>query len=453
MQVIAATPFGRRAMTLAMLESQIEADGLDPDQSVDKWKIFRALCEARSVFGVGDRALAVLNALLSFHPEARLDASGGLVVFPSNAQLSIRAHGMAPATLRRHIADLVDAGLVIRRDSPNGKRYARKDAEGEIADAFGFSLAPLVARSAEIEAAAAEIRAEQAALRQIRERISLCRRDIAKLIGAGLDAGVPADWEGLHLEFRARVAAIPRRASLETLASLADELDMLRAEVLNILENMVNSRKTSASESQAERLIQNSNTNPHLESEPSFETKQEAPERKSRDGERVELPLEEEEGEGAPADGITGRAAEPAPGDIRRPPAGSGDRSGTGSARNPGAGLRPFPLGLVLQACPDIANYAPGGAIGNWRELMATATVVRSMLGVSPSAYEEACAVMGPENAATVMACILERAGHINSAGGYLRDLTRRAEQGAFAIGPMLMALAKSHAGTVRRTG
>jgi hypothetical protein len=74
---------------------------------------------------------------------------------------------------------------------------------------------------------------------------------------------------------------------------------------------------------------------------------------------------------------------------------------------------------------------------------MSAAVVVRSMLGVSPSAYEEACAGMGPENAATVIACILERGGHINSPGGYLRDLTRRTERGEFAIGPMLMALVR----------
>lgn len=39
---------------------------------------------------------------------------------------------------------------------------------------------------------------------------------------------------------------------------------------------------------------------------------------------------------------------------------------------------------------------------------MGAAVVVRSMLGVSPSAYEEACGAMGPENAAVAMACILE---------------------------------------------
>ncbi|MGO8308640.1 replication initiation protein RepC, partial [Rhizobium ruizarguesonis] len=54
----------------------------------------------------------------------------------------------------------------------------------------------------------------------------------------------------------------------------------------------------------------------------------------------------------------------------------------------------------VLQACPGILDYGPGGTIGNWRDLMSAAVVVRSMLGVSPPAYEEACSGMGPENAA-----------------------------------------------------
>lgn len=79
--------------------------------------------------------------------------------------------------------------------------------------------------------------------------------------------------------------------------------------------------------------------------------------------------------------------------------------------------------------------------MGDWRDLMSAAVVVRSMLGVSPSAYQEACETMGPENAAVAIACILERAAHINSAGGYLRDLTSRAARGEFSLGPMMMAL------------
>ena len=430
MDVIATTPFGRRPMTLGMLATQLDAGEIDRDKVIDKWKIFRALCEARAVLDIGDRALAVLSALLSFHPGTMLGEEQGLVVFPSNAQLSIRAHGMAPATLRRHLADLVRAGLIIRRDSPNGKRYARKGAEGAIEQAFGFSLAPLVARAEEIEAAAALIRAEQEELRLTRERISLCRRDIAKLIETGMEEGVSANWEMRFLDFRTLVRGIQRNASLDALEQALLSLGQLRSEILNTLEKTVISRKISANESQIERHIQNSNTKLHSESEPRFETKQGAPQvdEPNRWNAPKELTIEkidrlerefDEAGGGAPT--ITT--------------------------------LRPFPLGLVLQACPEIVDYGPGGAVGNWRDLMSAAIVVRSMLGVSPSAYQEACEVMGPENAATVMACILEKAGHINSAGGYLRDLTRRAGKGEFGIGPMLMALAKANLPARRKTG
>jgi len=42
---------------------------------------------------------------------------------------------------------------------------------------------------------------------------------------------------------------------------------------------------------------------------------------------------------------------------------------------------------MVLSACPDIVDYAKGG-IANWRDFLATAAVVRPMLGISPSAWE-----------------------------------------------------------------
>ena len=159
-----------------------------------KWQVFRAICTAKARIGVSERALAVLDALLSFHPETALTGDG-LIVFPSNQQLALRAHGMAPATLRRHLAALVDCGLIIRRDSPNGKRYARKGRGGTIEMAFGFDLSPLVARAEEFEAWAEDVRAEERALRLVRERITLCRRDIAKMIATG-DRGGRADPQG-----------------------------------------------------------------------------------------------------------------------------------------------------------------------------------------------------------------------------------------------------------------
>ena len=72
------------------------------------------------------------------------------------------------------------------------------------------------------------------------------------------------------------------------------------------------------------------------------------------------------------------------------------------------AGEAVFPLGMVLDACPDIVDYSRGG-ISNWRDLVAAACVVRAALGVSPSAWEEAQTILGEKSAAIVIAAILQR--------------------------------------------
>ncbi|TJV46247.1 MAG: replication initiation protein RepC [Mesorhizobium sp.] len=397
---IATTPFGRRPMSLAMLAAQNESREIPKGRVVDKWQIYRNLCEGKSVVGIGDRALAVLNALLSFYPDSELSEENDLIVFPSNAQLSLRAHGMPDATLRRHLAALVDGGLIIRRDSPNGKRYARKGRGGEIEEAFGFSLAPLLARAFEFEAAAERVRAGNRALRLMRERITLHRRDIHKLIEAAVDDAVPGDWGGLWKRFRGIVEAIPRRACTVELEPIVADLAALHDEVDKVLEIHMNSTNPSANDSQNERQQSDSNTDSTFEFEPALE----------KSGATVE----------------PRRAADEKP--------------------------KGYPIGLVLKACPEITDYAADG-IANWRDLMITAAQVRGYLGVSPSAYEEACHVMGQEVAAIVIACILQRAQHINSAGGYLRVLTEKARAGQFSVGPMLMAALKANGAAVRMTG
>ncbi|NTI46105.1 plasmid replication protein RepC [Rhizobium rhizogenes] len=430
------TPFGRRPMTLGMLASQKLTREIDPAKSVDKWKIYRALCEAKPLLGVTDRALAVLNALLSFYPKNELSEENGLVVFPSNAQLSLRSHGMAEQTIRRHLAALVEAGLLIRKDSPNGKRYARRGREGEVSEAFGFSLAPLLSRAEEIEHLAATVAAERLHIQQLRERISLYRRDIVKLIETALAEQIRGDWQGIHTGFRSLIEDLPRFPTTEALENLLDELVILRDDIVIQLEMQLKTQKQGGNPYQNERHIQNSNPESITELEPSFETKQGAP--------TVDKP-----------DLVTVPTARKA--DVSVRPRQVGRRKSTdgeaGANAEDRGDLKSFPLGLVLQACPQIADYGPGGAIGSWRDLLSAAVVVRTMLNVSPSAYQDACLAMGPENAATVMACILERGGHINSAGGYLRDLTRRTEKGQFAIGPMLMSLVRANAPTGRRTG
>lgn len=391
------TPFGRRPMTLALVKRQVETEQTEPARPIDKWRVFRDVGDARSRLGLQDRALAVLNALLSFYPATELCHDKNLIVFPSNAQLSARSNGIAGTTLRKCLGMLVEAGVIIRKDSPNGKRYARKGDEGNIEDAYGFSLAPLIVRASEFAALAQDVAAEQRRFRIAKDRLTILRRDVRKLISVGTEENLPGDWVAAEECFVEIVGRFARRPTLKDLAASLDEMSLLHEEVSRMLETLEETKKNDGNDIAFGCHIQNSNTESYIELEPSFEKKQ------REKSEPTKLPERKREPEA-------------------------------------------FQLSMVLRACPEIASFGPGGSIGSWRELMSAAVTVRSMLGVSPSAYEECCEVMGQAGAAIAIGCIYERAGHINSAGGYLRDLTAKARRGEFSLGPMLFAQLRANA-------
>ena len=106
---------------------------------------------------------------------------------------------------------------------------------------------------------------------------------------------------------------------------------------------------------------------------------------------------------------------------------------------------RELPLGIVLDACPNILWLVKGGGgIRNWREFLAAAETARPVLGISPSAWEEAQIAMGEQQAAITLAAIHQKSDQIKSPGGYLRNLTERAKEGKFSTWPMIMALLRA---------
>lgn len=390
------TPFGRRPAKLALMRRQRVTAAMPEGKTASKWQVYRHVCEARTLLGVQDRALAVLNALLSFHPGTDL-GEGGLVVFPSNALLSVRAHGISGATLRRALAALVEAGLIERRDSPNGKRYAHRDRDGAVEQAFGFSLAPLLARCEELAQMAALVAEEARRFRKAREALTICRRDVRKLIAAAIEEGAEGDWEAMESVYMALIGRLPRSARRLDVEAVLNDMAQLREEIVNTLEKQSNSRNLSASDAQDEQHIQNSESESLIESEYHYGAKIGAK--------------------------IHRRTA---------PPFQPGRKAAA-----------ELPLDIVIRACPQIADYSPSGVITDWTGLLSAAGLVRVMLGVSHSAWQEACFTMGDRNAAVTVACILERQGQISSAGGYLRNLTERAGRGAYSPGPAVLALLK----------
>lgn len=426
----ATTPFGGRSLSHAMFAVQektararaklAETEGHQPE----KWGLLRSLTEARAAFFLSDRTIAVLEALLSFYPEARLDGAEPLIVFPSNAELSMRTRGMSSATIRRHLAALVETGLIIRRDSPNGKRYARRAESGEIEHAFGFDLSPLALRAGEIEAHAVQARDLARTIHRVRSEITIHLRDISKTIDAGLSEERAGDWESYADELAALSGRVSRHLPLEALRGRCEALAKLRANVEKAYLDTLSDQEMSGTDSSFEHHIQNSNIDPN------FERAQEKGQKQMAEPN----PEQVEPGRTAAMTKMRKRLEAARRTRTAVHPQGDGDwpKLETKSI--------PMPLDAVLSACPQIRDYARDG-ISDWRDLMQTAGLVRSMLGVSPDAWERARDAMGDINASITIAAILERAGEIRSPGGYLRALTDRAEIGQYSVIPVIKAL------------
>ncbi|MDG3579495.1 replication initiation protein RepC, partial [Rhizobium sp. YJ-22] len=129
----------------------------------------------------------------------------------------------------------------------------------------------------ELAALAQEVADERLRFKRTREALTLCRRDVRKLISAAMEEGADGDWAAIEQHYAALIARLPRNPARPEIAAILDEMDLLRQEILNILEMQLISSKTDANADRNGAHKQNSNTQLIHESEPCFKKKQAAP--------------------------------------------------------------------------------------------------------------------------------------------------------------------------------
>jgi len=398
-------PRGRQTVPLALVASHAEAEACPKGSTADKWVVLRAVETAAKALGLPKSRVAVLDALLSFYPKHTLVAGEDLVVWPSNAKLALRAH-VSTETITRSLNHLAAVGLILRRDSPNCKRYARKGQGGAITQAFGFDLTPLVVKADELAKVAAEVAERERERNHLRQSISLNQREIRTLLATAEIENIPGDWVAFRCRYEQLSRRPPRSISLEVAAVHAGALERMLDEVRTHLFEHVQKHKMTSTARHSDEHKQNSTPEPISDFEP----------------------------------GLTnspGRSEEPHP-EPKSPPSEAH-----------------YPLGMALEACRHLGDYSPQ-PIASWRDFTTTVeTFIRPHLGISPSAWGDAKETFGLRQAAVVVAAIHERSDAINSAGGYLRALTRKARAGEFSLGPVLMALIRSNLprGQIRARG
>ena len=427
MSDIATTPFGGGRFGASDFQARawVEARRAtiasnDPKTANDtgkanKWDLLRALTEARDAFGLGNTTIHVLEVLLGFHQSKEIDGSAPIVVFPSNREICHRTRGMTDRTVRRHLRALVDAALVLRRDSPNGKRYCLRDGAGQVDQAFGFDLSPLALKAGAIYEAAERVREQQRAVRKLRGEITLHLRDIDRIVTLAESEGRAGDWSAFRDRLQALSGRVGRFTPIEEHEVRHIALVDLRRDVENAYLDALTEQEMSANDGHDVRHIQNSR--PESRFDTGRENSGEANGAANLEATVDNRSAEEPNGTTSTVDALQGE-----------------------EGARPRRHVAPIGLGLFKSACSEFVSMLPD-ELRSWRDVVDRADTMRAMLGISTDAMRRATAAMGPIDAAIAVACILQRHEAIQSPGGYLRALTARAAEGKFSVRPMVDAL------------
>jgi replication initiation protein RepC len=186
------------------------ADGLLPGQ------VLAAFKAAAPFLGLRVNVVHAIDWLFKFTLPLDWEPGARPIVWPSAAEQQ-NAFGLSAAQVKYLNRQLAELGLVIMRDSPNGKRYGTRThgRSGPIVEAYGFDLSPLATRMAEFQAVVAEGRARQTRMKALRRRASIARNGLRQILATAA-AELPAGFDIGAWQLRA--ASISR-----ALADITDE--------------------------------------------------------------------------------------------------------------------------------------------------------------------------------------------------------------------------------------
>src|SRR5258708_32706557 len=114
------------------------------------------------------------------------------------------ALGLSEPQAKRLNRSLIDAGLGSMKDSPNGKRYGKRDPKGRLVEAYGFDLSPLAARFAEFCRLAEQGRVERATMGRLRRRATIAKKAIIQILETAAEYGFEGEeWVSLRRDSEA----------------------------------------------------------------------------------------------------------------------------------------------------------------------------------------------------------------------------------------------------------
>ena len=412
----AGYPTGFRRLTLGLLKVDRTAEGFAglPDGVTMHGQLLAAFKAAAPRLGLSLRMVQAVDWLFKFTQPQDWGQGGHPIVWPS-ASTQQDALGLSPTRVKALNRALIEAGLVTMKDSPNGKRYGKRDPKGRIVEAYGFDLAPIAARHAEFVAMAREAKAERDELRRLRRRASIARNGIAQLIETAAEYGFQSDeWQQLARDTQAISRALRTVERPEEVALGVDNLERRQRNARERLEFLLAGLSQTTPEA-VNPVPLGAENGPHqytykLSSYPQEDTV-----------------IANEEGSRA-----SGTASAPVPA-TRRP--------------------EPPERGRVLKLGPDeLVRLAPRlrdylrRPDPTWPDVIEAASFLRADLDVSKSLWGDACLAMGREHAAIAIAVVsLKDPEHFRTTpGGYFHGMVTKAKAGQLNLDRTLWGMRRA---------
>ncbi|MDO6732054.1 plasmid replication protein RepC [Marinovum sp. 2_MG-2023] len=386
---------------------------------VPKTKAFVAVKRVGAHIGLKPGDMLLLDTLAAFTQTQDWEEGRRPIVWASNAYL-MEQTGFSLSALKRHARRLAEIGVICFKDSPNGKRWGRRNADGIIVEAYGFDLSPLSARVEEFEQLQAELRAERELCQQLKRRITIARRMIRTRIETAVTGALSGPWAQLNQLFEGLLAQLPKRKiASDHLAKILHRFTDLQAQVeaaylgaTTVIEAEENTERTlgttsgQLSKNPQEMAPKRVISGPHIQT-----TNQP----KSVIGNRLENINH------ASIDVYT----------IPEKQAASEECVSLGQTQKT---PKAMDLATILQACPEFASWARniGGFLRDWTDYNRVASQLAPMIGVSERVWNLAKDRLGPQLATTAFALVFEKhnAGEVTSPSGYLRGIVRKAGVG-----------------------
>ncbi|MFV1491795.1 plasmid replication protein RepC [Phaeobacter sp. JH18-32] len=384
--------------------------------AVPKTQAFVAVKRVGAHIGLKAGDMMLLDTLGAFTQAQDWEEGRRPIVWASNAYL-MEQTGFSLSALKRHARRLAEIGVISFKDSPNGKRWGRRDADGVIIEAYGFDLSPLSARVAEFAQLHAELQAERELCQRLKRQITVARRMIRARIEAALSGALRGPWTQFTGLFEELLDRLPRRhEASEKLARLLawfKELqERVEAAYLKATQPVEVVENTPEAIAQVTKKTQEMNPREVISEPHILITNQLNP---------VTCNSSEKE----EAAGVVPNA----------PPEEQVDREledwVAETRKKRGAALD---LPTIMQACPEFASWARnmGGYLKDWGDLHRVAGQLRPMIGVSEHAWNLAQDRLGPQIATAALVLTFDKhcAGEVASPGGYLRGMVEKAGAG-----------------------